>query len=253
MSYHDIHSADLDELLNREGLTIIDMRDAQAQAKGKFEGARAASDALVNQLMMKRRANPPVLVYCYHGNASRDLCKFLAQFGLSEVYNLVGGWSAWENWRQQSPALSAEYKSWLAAHGFDPENLNSRVELGMSPLMKAALQGEHAVVDALLEAGADIKQVNDDEHHALWFACVNGDVQLVKKLIAHGAKLDNRNVNGVTCAIYAASTGKLDILKALVEAGANLRISTHDGVSVLESASTLPVLKYLRPLMKKAS
>lgn len=252
MSYHDIHVAELDELYKSNDLTVIDMRDPHSQAKGQLPHARPASDSVINQLVLRRRSNPAVLIYCYHGNNSRDLCEFLAGMGLSQVYNLVGGWSAWEAMQEQKPELDEVHRLWLTEQGFEPDNLNSRIEMGMSPLMIAALKGEHELVDALLRAGADPKQVNDDEHHALWFSCVNGDVGLVQKLIDCGSDINNRNVNGVTCAIYAASTGKLDVLKTLVEAGADLGIATHDGVSVMESASTIEVLKYLRGLLRKA-
>ncbi len=256
MSYQDIHASEVAELLQTEGLLVIDQRDPQTQSKGQLANAQPASDAVINQLMRARRQDPPVLVYCYHGNQSRDLCSFLSKFGLNRVYNLEGGWEAWQHWQAQAESGSAHdlnqtQRNWLLSHGFDPEDLNSRVELGMSPLMLAALQGEHALVEALLMAGADPRQVNDDEHHALWFACVHGDIALVRTLIAAGCELNNRNVNGVTCVIYAASTGKLEVLQTLIEAGADLSIATHDGVNALESASTLPVLRFLRPLMRE--
>lgn len=253
MSYQDIHIAELGELLDEGDLTVIDMRDGHSQAKGQLPNAQPASDGVINQLVLRRRSNPAVLVYCYHGNSSRDLCEFLGSMGLKRVYNLVGGWAAWESAQQQRPQLNEAHKSWLAGQGFDPDNLNSRIEMGMSPLMTAALKGESELVEALLAAGADPKQVNDDEHHALWFACVNGDVELVERLITSGSDIDNRNINGVTCVIYAASTGKLEVLKTLVAAGADLGIATHDGVSVMESASTIEVLKYLRGLLREAS
>lgn len=255
MSYQDIHVAELAELLNQDDLVIIDIRDEATRAAGTLPGAKPATDAVINGLVRQRRADPPVLVYCYHGNSSRDMCGFLAQFGLSRVYNLSGGWAAWESWQPAAaakPPLHDITRNWLVSHGFDPDDLNSRIDMGMSPLMLAALQGKLRLVANLLDVGADPRAVNDDEHHALWFACVHGDIQLVRQLIAAGCDLDNRNVNGVTCAIYAASTGKLDVLQTLVEAGANLAITTHDDISVLESAATLPVLRYLRPLVRKA-
>lgn len=64
--------------------------------------------------------------------------------------------------------------------------------------------------------------------------------------------MDNRNVNGVTCAIYAASTGKLEVLDLLIEAGASLAIRTYDGSNAFDSASTLPVLRRLRPMFSLA-
>lgn len=260
MSYQDIHVAEVGELLQKDDLVVIDVRDAQAQSKGQLPNAVPPSDAVINNLVRQRRSNPPVLVYCYHGNSSRDLCSFLSQLGLNQVYNLVGGWEAWENWQQpqparndaRNPALSDVHHNWLLSHGFDVSDLNSRVDLGMTSLMLAALQGKHDLVDALLAIGADPKAVNDDEHHALWFACVSGDVALVEKLISHGSNVNNRNINGVTCTMYAASTGKLDVLKALVEAGADLSIRTPDGIDALESSSTVPVLRYLKALVREA-
>jgi thiosulfate/3-mercaptopyruvate sulfurtransferase len=252
MSYKDLQASELETFMQHEDVTIIDIRDAQTRSQGQLPNAQDASETVIGQLVMRRRYNPYVLVYCYHGNSSREMCQFLSQMGLSNVYNLVGGWAAIEGLQQQRPGLSEDHKSWLQGQGFEADNLNSRVEMGMSPLMMAALKGEHQLVGALLAAGADPRQVNDDEHHALWFACVHGDVDLVNKLIEAGSDINNRNVNGVTCAIYAASTGKLEVLQTLVAAGADLSIATHDGVSVLESASTLPVLKYLKPLIRQA-
>lgn len=251
MSYQDIHVADVGALLQRDDLVVIDMRDPTAQAQGQLPGAQPASDAVISGLMRQRRKNPPVLVYCYEGNASRELCDFVKQLGLSEVYNLAGGWSAWSKLAQ--PSLGDAHMAWIEAHGFDTADiLNSRVDLGMTSLMLAALQGDHDLVHALLGAGGDPKAVNDDEHHALWFACVHGDVGLVNTLIDNGSDVNNRNVNGITCAMYAASTGKLEVLKALVDAGADLSIRTPDGIDALESSSTVEVLRYLKPLVRDA-
>jgi ankyrin repeat protein len=102
------------------------------------------------------------------------------------------------------------------------------------------------LVEELLALGANPNHVNDDDHHALWFACVHGNPELVSLLIAHGANIDNQNVNGATCAIYCASTDKLEVLQRLVQAGADLARETSGGYTALESASTLPVLKFLR-------
>lgn len=128
------------------------------------------------------------------------------------------------------------------------ELLKLALETGMSPLMLATLKGKRLLVEELLGLGADPNHVNDDDHHALWFACVYGDPDLASLLIAHGANVDNQNVNGATCAIYTASTGKLDVLQRLVQAGADLAKETSGGYTALESASTLSVLKFLRGL-----
>lgn len=257
MNYRDIHAAEVQALRSEAELLIVDSRDPDSYARGRLEAAEPVSDALLKQLIKSRQRERPVLVYCYHGNSSRDLCAFIAGFGFNRVYNLVGGWEAWEKHLQTaasaqaapSPATpSAALVAWLNAQGLPAEHCHARTDTGMTPLMLAALKGERALLEELLALGADPNHVNDDDHHALWFACVHGDPATVALLIERGADIDNVNVNGVTCAVYAASTGKLDVLKCLVEAGADLSKETSGGYTALDSAATLPVLKYLRGL-----
>lgn len=97
MSYTDIEVAKVDDLLNSDDLIVIDMRDQQSQSLGMLPGALPASDTVIADLMKKRRQDPPVLVYCYEGHMSRDLCTLIKGLGLSRVYNLAGGWTAWAN------------------------------------------------------------------------------------------------------------------------------------------------------------
>ncbi len=250
MAYLDIDCAEIATLRAENDLLIFDTRDPDSYARGHLDGAEPVSDAAIMQLMKNRQRERPVLVYCYRGNSSRDICQFIAGMGYSRVYNLNGGWRAWTAFNQPAAALKpgSDLAAWLQHWGFPSDNIHARTENGMSPLMLAALKGERALVEELLALGGNPNHVNDDDHHALWFACVHGDAELVSLLIAHGANVDNQNVNGATCAIYTASTGKLEVLKRLVHAGADLGKETSGGYTALESASTLPVLKFLRGL-----
>ena len=249
MSYQDLPPDQVAALRGESDLIIFDTRDSASYARGHLDAAQPISDAALGQLIRSRQRQRPVLVYCYRGNSSKEVCQLIASLGFSRVYNLVGGWQGWEQFLQASPPVATPtpaLAAWLSGQGFSAGNIHDRIDAGMSPLMMAALKGERALVEELLTLGADPNHVNDDQHHALWFACVNGDADLVSLLIAHGGDVDNQNVNGATCAIYTASTGKLEILKRLVEAGADLHKETSGGYNALESASTLPVLKFLR-------
>ena len=104
MSYHNIEPESLSAILSIPCITIIDQRDDATRSKGELAGAVAPDETLMSKLVQQRRQNPPVLVYCYHGNQSRDLCAFLSQFGLQQVYNLAGGWDALQKWKAQQPA-----------------------------------------------------------------------------------------------------------------------------------------------------
>ncbi|MES9868218.1 MAG: rhodanese-like domain-containing protein [Sedimenticola sp.] len=96
MSYQDIEASEVEALLETEGVVVIDTRDVMSRSVGQLPNAKSPSDSVIEQLIGQRRNNPPVLVYCYHGNSSRNLCAFLSQLGLKQVYNLAGGWAAWQ-------------------------------------------------------------------------------------------------------------------------------------------------------------
>lgn len=255
MSYQDLPPSAVAALRAEGELIVFDTRDAASYAAGHLDSAQPVSDAALRQLIQSRQHQRPILVYCYRGNSSRDVCRLIASLGFGRVYNLEGGWQGWQRFLQTGPAAatSPTLAVWLLQHGYPADNIHARIDNGMSPLMLAALKGEVTLLEDLLALGADPNHVNDDDHHALWFACVHGDPHLVSRLIAHGANVNNQNVNGATCAIYAASTGKLEVLKRLVEAGADLKKATSTGYSVMESASTLPVLKYLRGFMDRSA
>lgn len=101
MSYQDIHPMELPPLLGSNELIIFDTRDANSFAQGHLQGAMPISDAEIKRLIVTKQRTKPVLVYCYHGNSSRDICSLLGNFGFSEVYNLEGGWQAWRHFVMQ--------------------------------------------------------------------------------------------------------------------------------------------------------
>ena len=138
--------------------------------------------------------------------------------------------------------------NWAQLHGFDCSNINSRIENAMTPLMLAAMYGKTEIVHTLLAAGANANCLNDDDNNALWFACVSNHPELVSELLHHGININNQNVNGATCLIYCASTGKLDLVTLLTQAGADISRQTLDGFNALDSATTVPILKYLKPM-----
>ena len=137
---------------------------------------------------------------------------------------------------------------WAKHYGFDCNDIDSRSDNAMTPLMLAAMQGKLDTVQVLLTTGANCNFINADENNALWFACVSNSTAILDELLRYGCNIDNQNVNGATCLVYACSAGKFDIVKQLVQAGADIDRQTLDGFNALESASTLAVLKYLKSI-----
>lgn len=242
----------VETFLAQDGVVVLDHRDASSYTKGHLPGAMQVHDQLIMQLIRKNKETP-VLVYCYRGNSSKDLCTLLVNFGLKNVYNLEGGWQSWGELKvKTTTVISDQLKKWLVDYNFDPLNLNSRIDNGMSPVMQAAMLAEESYLEELLAAGADVNLVNDDKNNAMWFACVSEDINIISILVAKNINLNNSNVNGATSLIYAASAGKFSVVKALVEAGADIYAATLDGFNALDSASTIEILKFLKPQYKAA-
>ena len=248
------------ELMKDPDIVVLDIRDKQSFETQHVPGAVAISDQIIGQLIRRKNKAQPVVVYCYHGISSQDICRLLVAAGLTQVYNLEGGWQAWmeaqacmEANETSSPVLSSQVNRWLEQKGFEAGNINGRIGNGMTPLMVAAKEGNSEILWALLESGADVNLLNNDENSALWFACFNGNPGVIKMLIEYGAKLDSQNVNGATCLIYAASAGKFEVVKTLIDAGAEIKATTFDGFTALDSAASLAVLRFLKPLYSSAA
>lgn len=252
MAFKRLSVLQLSAVMKDTDTIIIDTRDIQSFTTGHIPGAITISEQIMSQLIRTRNKPRTIVVYCYRGISSLDICHLLTSAGLNEVYNLEGGWQAWADvYQKPGAAMSGMATRWMHDHGFETGNLNDRIANGMSPVMVSAKEGNSDILWELLEAGADVNLVNDDENSALWFACFNANTVIIQMLIEYGATLNNQNVNGATCLIYAASSGKYDVVKTLIEAGAEIKPKTLDGFNALDSAASLPVFKYLKSIYKE--
>ena len=82
-------------------LLILDVRDQKSFASGHIPKAQSASEAIIFGLLTERLKQRPVLIYCYHGNASQTYAQMFIDFGFTEVFSLDGGF---EHWRQAEGA-----------------------------------------------------------------------------------------------------------------------------------------------------
>lgn len=240
---------DVDEakaVIRRGDALILDVRDAGSFQKAHVDGAQHASSANLSAIISGTRKARPVLIYCYHGNASREFAQIFSDFGFAEVYSLDGGYEAWRA-APRAPAdtkLGAELRQWLAEEGFDA--VNTVIANATTPLMKASHRGEVAIARMLIAAGAPLDARNADGNNALWLACVGGHLDVIDILVAAGIDLNNRNDNGATALMYGASSGKADVVARLLAKGADPSPETLDGFSALDLASTVECLALLR-------
>jgi rhodanese-related sulfurtransferase len=83
-------------LAQRPDALLLDARDSQRHALGHLDGALRLDGRNHEALLLREAKTRPVLVYCYHGNASQTIAQMFADFGFTEVVDLAGGWTAWE-------------------------------------------------------------------------------------------------------------------------------------------------------------
>lgn len=228
---------------------MLDARDTGSFDKSHIDGARHLSSANLSAVLGATARNRPILIYCYHGNASQEYAQTFSDFGFSAVYSLDGGYEAWRTRPSANGGDESahELQQWLAAQHFPPADINAVIANATTPLMKASHHGDDRIVRLLIAAGAEVNARNADGNNALWLACVGNHLDTIDMLIEAGIDIDNRNDNGATALMYAASSGKAAVVERLLARGADVTPETLDGFSALDLAQTIECLALLRP------
>ncbi|CAL8322951.1 unnamed protein product [Lota lota] len=132
-----------------------------------------------------------------------------------------------------------------------PDGINSMSEQGMTPLMYACVRGDEAMVQMLLDAGADINSevpstvnkhpsVYPDTRQGtpLTFAVLHGHIPVVQLLLDNKANVEGALQDGAenyteTPLQLAAAAGNFELVSVLLERGADPMIGTmcRNGIS----------------------
>jgi len=171
-------------------------------------------------------------------------------------------YSALPNRKEDDPTPSLELVKSILAHGANPnmaltKNLPGRSGMdsgdtslgeGTTPLMRAALSGDAAVMRALLAKGADPKLTIKDGTTALMFAAGVGyrdkftrgteadALEALKVAVEAGLDISQTSTRGETALHGAAGRGADSIVQFLVDHGAKLDTKTKQGLTALDFA-----------------
>lgn len=108
----------------------------------------------------------------------------------------------------------------------------------ITPLMKAAWEGDAAIVALLLEKGAKVNaQATDTKETALHNAVSQGHVEVVKLLLDAKADFKIQNTFGFDPFTTAAAAGNRDIADMLLAAGANVNATVHTLTPIMFAVS----------------
>ena len=78
-----------------ESFLLVDVRSTNEMAYGMLPGAAAMPMHLVPVRMEDLRSEQKVVFYCQTGARSGQVCAFLQQQGIQQVFNLRGGIVDW--------------------------------------------------------------------------------------------------------------------------------------------------------------
>lgn len=120
----------------------------------------------------------------------------------------------------------------------EPGVVKATAEAGDTALHIAARGGHLAVVNVLLDAGAEVDALNEMGWTPLFCAAYNpeldcGFAPIVKRLIDAGANVNHRIHFGLTPLMLAAGGGEAAVCEVLLEAGAEVKAVNEAGRTAL--------------------
>jgi ankyrin repeat protein len=155
---------------------------------------------------------------------------------------------------------------WTAASVGNLAEVASRLELGdinvnwknpdaygESPLIASSRLGHLPVVTALLDAGADVNQVEGGGRTAIYWAAFKGDTEIINLLLDRGADPNIAEQDGYTPLIIAKSKGQYPAMTLLLERGADLNKADNKGRTLLHWASLTGNEKWINILLEKGA
>jgi len=86
------------QLINRRDPLVLDVREPGEYNTGHIAGAKHIPVAALKSRLseVEKWKDKPVLVHCASGNRSQGAASTLKAAGFTEVFNLQGGMSAWQ-------------------------------------------------------------------------------------------------------------------------------------------------------------
>ncbi len=126
---------------------------------------------------------------------------------------------------------------------------------GMSALHWAGLNGDAAMTEMLLVAGANARATTRiGGFTPLHLASQAGKAAAVLPLVKGGAPVNARTATGATAAMLAAGAGSAEIVRVLAEAGADLNlVETANGQTALMFAAALGRTEAVAALVSKGA
>ena len=77
---------------NEPTAAVFDVRDMASYQRAHVDGAAHLSEDRLLAWMRRLPKDAPVVIYCYHGNASKTFAQMFIDFRYSRVFSVDGGY-----------------------------------------------------------------------------------------------------------------------------------------------------------------
>jgi ankyrin repeat protein len=139
----------------------------------------------------------------------------------------------------------------------NPSLAAQKSSLGRTALATACSKGHTAIVELLLDAGADETGRDTEGRTSLHSASQNGHVEIVKLLLGKGADVAAASKDGWTSLDSASENGHVEVVKLLLGKGADVAAAGKDGLThgwtSLHSASQNGHVEIVKLLLGKGA
>jgi ankyrin repeat protein len=132
-------------------------------------------------------------------------------------------------------------------------DVNAADSYGRTPLHRASENGHLEVVQLLLEKGADVNAAGSDGWTPLHRASGSGHLEVVQLLLEKGADVNAAASDGRTPLHRALESGHLEVVQLLLEKGADVNAATSYGWTPLHPASGSGHLEVVQLLLEKGA
>jgi peroxiredoxin family protein/TusA-related sulfurtransferase/rhodanese-related sulfurtransferase len=203
--------------LDRDKVTLLDLREPDQVLTGGFEGAINIPFSRIGRELEKLPRDKPVYVFCQEGAFSEEITEALQDWGL-DACNVDGGWKAWQEWlRQAEPTvldarglkcpgpivkmadtlrgMSAGQKLRIeATEDAFASDIAVWCERTGNKLLKLEVKPEH--IEALVEKGNAVKPLPAAARNDKTFVVFSGDLDktIAAFIMANGAAAMGRRV-----------------------------------------------------------
>tara|TARA_R110002072_G_scaffold90500_8_gene202508 strand:- start:13578 stop:13892 length:315 start_codon:yes stop_codon:yes gene_type:complete len=96
MPYQRISVEEAESLIEKNEVTLIDIRDKMSFDTGNVKASIHVTNENVEDVLSSADKNKPLIIYCYHGNSSQGAADYFYNMGFKQSFSVDGGFEEWK-------------------------------------------------------------------------------------------------------------------------------------------------------------